>query len=98
MAPFTVDTLASCPTLLMGVGFFIWLPLCVAFGRRPVILLSSVTLFVATLKAGFADNFHQLLACICFIGLAGGATISTVSLPFLSLCRYRLPASRSARI
>lgn len=80
MAPFTVDILASCPTLLMGVSFFIWLPLCIAFGRRPVILLSAVTLFVATLRAGFAHDFYQLLAAICFIGFAGGATISTVSL------------------
>lgn len=92
MDPFTVDTLASCPTLLMGVGFFVWLPLCVAFGRRPVILLSSVILFAATLTAGFSKGFQQLLGCICVIGLTGGASISTVSL------QGSLYARRSARI
>lgn len=79
MAPYSVDTLASCPTLLLGVGFFIWLPMCIAFGRRPAILLSAFTMFAASLKAGYADNFHQLLAAVCFIGLAAGATLSTVS-------------------
>lgn len=79
MAPFTVDALAASPTLLMGVSFFLWIPLSVAFGRRPIIFLASVVLTLGTLGAGFAPNFHSLLAAICFIGLGVGASLSVVS-------------------
>lgn len=81
MYPFSVACLASSPTLAMGVGFFLWIPLSVAFGRRPVILASSIMLTGATLGAGFASNFYVLLVGICLIGFAGGATLSTVSRP-----------------
>lgn len=80
MRPFSLDTLAGSPTLAMGISFFFWIPLCVGFGRRPVLLLSSVMLAVATFWAGAAASFYQLLIAICCIGFAVGATISTVSL------------------
>lgn len=80
MYPFTLETLAGSPTLAMGISFFFWIPLCVAFGRRPVLIISSLMLAIATLGAGFAAGFYQLLVAICFIGFAVGATLSTVSL------------------
>lgn len=80
MHPFTVDFLAGMPTLSMGCGFFVWIPLCVAFGRRPIIILSAVMFTLASVGAGFAAGFPELLAAICCIGFAGGASIGTVSL------------------
>lgn len=79
MAPFSVETLSGSPTLMMGLSFFFWIPMSVAFGRRPLIILSSVMMSVGSLWAGFTNDYHQLLAAICLTGLAGGATLSTVS-------------------
>lgn len=73
------------PTLAMGCSFFVWIPLCVAFGRRPVVIAASLMLTIASLSAGFATGFHPLLVAICFIGFAGGATIGTVSSSFPSV-------------
>lgn len=78
MAPLTIDTLIGSPTLMMGLGFFFWIPMSVAFGRRPLIILSAVMMSVGSLWAGFTNNYHQLLGAICLMGLAGGATLSTV--------------------
>lgn len=81
MRPLSVEFLASMPTLAMGCSFFVWIPLCVAFGRRPIVIAASLMLTLACLSAGFATAFHPLLVAICFVGFAGGATIGTVSLP-----------------
>lgn len=80
MAPFSVETLSGSPTLMMGLSFFFWIPMSVAFGRRPLIILSAVMMSGGSLWAGFTNNYHQLLAAICIMGLAGGATLSTVCL------------------
>jgi predicted MFS family arabinose efflux permease len=50
----------------------------VAFGRRPLIILSAILMSVGTLWAGFTNDYHQLLGGICLTGLAGGATLSVV--------------------
>lgn len=78
MAPFSVETLSGSPTLMMGLSFFFWIPMSVAFGRRPLIILSAVMMSVGSLWAGFTNNYHQLLGAICLTGLAGGATLSVV--------------------
>lgn len=78
MAPFTVSTLASCPTLALGISFFFWMPLSVGFGRRANMTASSALFLCAVLGAGFARGFHELLAALCVVGAAAGASISTV--------------------
>lgn len=79
MKPFTVNILASGPTLAMGISFFLWIPLSVGFGRRLNIIMSAMLLTCATIGAGFAAGFHGLLAALCLIGFATGAVLSTVS-------------------
>lgn len=86
MHPFSVDYLAGMPTLAMGCGFFFWIPLCVAFGRRPIIILSAVMFTIASLGAGFSNGFASLLACVCSVGFSGGASIGVVSTPSSSPC------------
>lgn len=81
MKPFTVHILASSPTLAMGISFFIWIPLSVGFGRRPILLLSALVMTCATVGAGFAPSFHHLLASLICIGFSAGATLSTVRAP-----------------
>lgn len=85
MAPFSVDTLSGSPTLMMGLSFFFWIPCSVAFGRRPLIILSAILMSVGALWAGFTTNYHQLLGGICLMGLAGGATLSVTILQFIDL-------------
>ncbi|KAK2608154.1 hypothetical protein N8I77_006782 [Diaporthe amygdali] len=85
MAPFSVETLSGSPTLMMGLSFFLWIPLSVAFGRRPIIIASALMMSVASFWAGFTNNYHQLLGAICVMGLAGGATLSTTILQLIDL-------------
>ena len=63
----------------MGVGAFVWIPLSLAVGRRLVFLLCAVIMTLATIWAGAAGSFYQLLAAICFQGLAEGLSTSAVS-------------------
>ncbi|KAF1957751.1 MFS general substrate transporter [Byssothecium circinans] len=64
----SIDALLIMPTLSMAVGAFIWVPLSLALGRRPVFLIVSFMTFFATLCAGYAETFGQLLTCLCFLG------------------------------
>lgn len=77
--PFRIENVVSAPKLFMGIGAFIWIPLSLAIGRRPVFLLCNVILFLFTILAASARTFHQLLISICFQGLAQGAGTSLVS-------------------
>lgn len=62
----------------MGIGAFVWIPMSLAVGRRPVFLLAIIVLTTGTLWAGMTKDFHQLLAAVCIIGLAEGFATSTV--------------------
>jgi hypothetical protein len=42
----------------MGVSAFLWIPLLLAIGRRPVFLLCTIIMLLATLWAGIAGNFY----------------------------------------
>lgn len=78
MKPFTIDILASSPTLALGLSFFLWMPLGVGFGRRATLVFASAILTSATLVAGFTHGFRQILAALCLMGVATGVSISTV--------------------
>jgi MFS family permease len=79
MEPFHLSDLEPAINLFMGFGAFLWIPLSLAIGRRPVLILSTLVLFSGTMWATFAGSFYQFLAAICLIGLAGGASTSLVS-------------------
>lgn len=63
----------------MGIGAFIWIPMSVWLGRRPVFVGASVLMLSATLLAAFATDYLILLAAICLLGLAQGFSLSAVS-------------------
>lgn len=73
-----METLVTAPTLFMGFGALLWVPLSLGLGRRPVFLLVSVMMLLATIGAGYAKDFRQLLACVCFIGLGEGFSLTCV--------------------
>lgn len=78
----SLEALLSGPILTLGLAAFLWIPLSLAVGRRPVFLLCTVIMLFATAWAGISESFHQLLAAACFQGLAGGLALSTVSTPY----------------
>ena len=78
--PFNVELLLSAPSLFQGVAAFLWVPLSLAVGRRPTLLLASFTLLIATIWAGASASFVSLLAAVCLMGTVLGAAMSVVSL------------------
>ncbi|KAF2827697.1 MFS general substrate transporter [Ophiobolus disseminans] len=80
-----IKKVVTVPTLLMGVGAFVWVPLTIGVGRRPAFLLSSLVTVIATLCAGFAKTFEQLLACVCFLGLGEGFALTAAILIIIDL-------------
>ena len=84
MAPFHVNDLSSYPTLFLGIGALLWIPLSLAIGRRPVFLFSTVTLFIGTIWAVLSPSFYHLLIAVCLQGFGAGTTLSAVSVGSLS--------------
>ena len=76
--PFGIDTLVSAPTFFMGIGAFIWIPMTIWLGRRPVFVTNSVLMLLATVLAAFATSYSILLVAVCLIGLTEGFSLSAV--------------------
>ncbi|KAK6063278.1 major facilitator superfamily transporter [Seiridium cupressi] len=74
--PFSLATTMTVPTLTLGIGGFIWLPLSLVLGRKPVLVFCNVLLALGTVWAAAAPNFYHLLAAICTQGLAAGSVFS----------------------
>ena len=81
MGPFNLDVLESSAALFAGIGSFLWIPLSIAIGRRPVFLLCTVILLAGIVWAGFSGSFLQHLAARSLQGLAVGASLSSVNCP-----------------
>ncbi|KAF1967416.1 MFS general substrate transporter [Bimuria novae-zelandiae CBS 107.79] len=83
--PWHVETLITWPTLFQGVGCFLWVPLSLALGRRPVLLLAALVELLATLGATSAQKFHQLLGLNCVMGLCEGLSLSLAFLMMIDM-------------
>jgi MFS family permease len=57
--------------LMIGAANLLWVPLANTFGRRPVILVSTLLHTVFSIWAATAKSFDSLLAARLFMGLAG---------------------------
>ncbi|PVI02405.1 MFS general substrate transporter [Periconia macrospinosa] len=75
-----LETLATAPTLLMGVGCFVWVPLSLGLGRRPAFLIATTLNLAAMLGAAFSTTFDELLASVCIMGLCQGFGLSVSTL------------------
>lgn len=60
--------------LTESIQNFVWVPLAIYLGRRPVFLLASLTLFACNLWAGLTSDFQSLLGSRAVAGFAGGST------------------------
>ena len=67
-----IGQLASYPSLCMGVGNFLFVPLSVMLGRRAVFLFSNILMLAAIIWAAKSDNFTSHLAARCLQGLTCG--------------------------
>jgi MFS family permease len=62
----------------MGIGAFLWVPLSLALGRRPVFLLAALLNFIATIAAGFSRSVGELLFFVCLLGFGQGFSVTSV--------------------
>ncbi|KAH6644801.1 major facilitator superfamily domain-containing protein [Boeremia exigua] len=83
--PWTMETLSTAPTLFMGFGALLWVPLSLGMGRRPVFLIASLMMSLATIGAGHSANFSQLLTCLCFLGLGEGFSLTCALLLMIEM-------------
>ncbi|KAF0641965.1 hypothetical protein FPSE5266_01628 [Fusarium pseudograminearum] len=75
-----VVLLITLPTLFIGLGNYIILPLSLAFGRRPVFLISTVVLFASSIAAAIQNSYNGHLASRIIQGIATGASESLLPL------------------
>ncbi|KAJ5673039.1 MFS general substrate transporter [Penicillium longicatenatum] len=75
-----VAWLTTLPSLFIGIGNYVILPLGLAFGKRPVTLMAIMVLLGATIGCGFTQTYEQHLALRIIQGVAIGATESLLPL------------------
>ncbi|KAH7188288.1 major facilitator superfamily domain-containing protein [Fusarium flagelliforme] len=75
-----VVLLITLPTLFIGLGNYIILPLSLAFGRRPIFLISVVVLFASSIAAATQNSYNGHLAARIIQGTATGASESLLPL------------------
>ncbi|KAH8900671.1 MFS general substrate transporter [Thozetella sp. PMI_491] len=75
-----VVLLLTVPSLCIGLGNWLILPLSLAFGRRPVFLCAVVALLASTIGAATQDSYEGHLIARIFQGLSTGASESLLPL------------------
>ncbi|KAL5332308.1 major facilitator superfamily domain-containing protein [Aspergillus crustosus] len=72
--------LSTFPSLFVGIGNFVVLPLALLYGRRFTTIVSTVVLLAATIGCAVCDTWEQHLALRIIQGLAAGVTESVLPL------------------
>lgn len=75
-----ITHLMTYPTLFMGIGNIIGMPIAIAVGRRIVLLGSTVILVVSAVLCACATNYEWHLAARMVLGLAAGQSEALVPL------------------
>lgn len=75
-----ITHLMTYPTLFMGIGNLIGMPVAVAVGRRIVMLVSTVVLVISAVLCATAKTYEWHLAARMVLGLAAGQSESVVPL------------------
>jgi MFS family permease len=73
-----MNNIITIPGLFMAMGAFIWIPLTIGMGRRPVFLLASLLTLFATLGTGYSQSPSQLMACMCIMSLGEAFALTAV--------------------
>ncbi|KAI0020005.1 major facilitator superfamily domain-containing protein [Xylariomycetidae sp. FL0641] len=69
----TVGYLQNLPVVLIGVGNFLFLPVALAIGRRPVFIFGSIGLLASSIWASQATSFQSHLGARIVLGLCTGS-------------------------
>ncbi|KAI5449080.1 hypothetical protein NCC49_005350 [Naganishia albida] len=75
-----ITNLITVPTLSMGIGNLVFMPIALAVGRRPVFIFSCALLFVACIVASQVTNYEYHLGIRIVIGFAAGQSEALVPL------------------
>ncbi|KAJ9610631.1 hypothetical protein H2200_005408 [Cladophialophora chaetospira] len=75
-----ITHLMTYPTLFMGIGNLIGMPIAVAVGRRVVMLASTALLIMSAILCATAKSYEWHLAARMVLGLAAGQSESIVPL------------------
>ncbi|KAK8207430.1 major facilitator superfamily domain-containing protein [Phyllosticta capitalensis] len=75
-----ITALMTYPSMFMGIGNIISMPLALAIGRRPVFLASTLLLVVSAILCGFADTYKWHYGARLVLGLAAGQSEALVPL------------------
>ncbi|KAL2816525.1 major facilitator superfamily domain-containing protein [Aspergillus granulosus] len=73
-----ITHLMTYPTLFMGIGNLIGMPLAIGIGRRIVLLASTVVLVVGAIVCALEENYEWHLWARCVVGLAAGQSEALV--------------------
>jgi predicted MFS family arabinose efflux permease len=66
------------PSMFMGVGNLICMPLALAIGRRPIYLMSLIILIAAAVWAAYAKDYKEHLSARMLLGFAAGQSEALV--------------------
>ena len=77
-SPADITALMTYPSMFMGVGNLICMPLALAVGRRPVFLLSLLVLIASSVWAAYARNYNEHLGARMLLGFAAGQSEALV--------------------
>ncbi|KAJ5698060.1 hypothetical protein N7462_000065, partial [Penicillium macrosclerotiorum] len=72
--------LGTFPSLFVGIGNYLILPMGLVYGRRPVAIVSILVLLLSTIGCALSQTWEQHLGLRCLQGLATGATESLLPL------------------
>lgn len=75
-----VNLISTLPILVNGVASYVLVPLSMAIGRRPVILLAGVMAWAGGLWAGFSTSLDSHIAARVFQGFGAGAVEALIPL------------------
>ncbi|KAL4916437.1 major facilitator superfamily domain-containing protein [Aspergillus aurantiobrunneus] len=73
-----ITHLMTYPTLFMGLGNLIGMPLAIGVGRRIVLLASTVVLVIGAILCALGENYEWHLWSRCAVGLAAGQSEALV--------------------
>lgn len=74
-----VADLLTYPTLFMGIGNLLAMPLCVAVGRRPVFLVSLIVLVASGIWCACAKSLSSHIAARDILSMAAGQSEALVA-------------------
>lgn len=73
-----ITALMTYPSMFMGVGNLICMPLALAIGRRPVYLMSLLILIGSAVWAAYAKSYNEHLVARMLLGFAAGQSEALV--------------------